>query len=427
MKIKGKTIIELTDAKTGKLVQRTEDNNMLTNALSMFFAQGGRTNPTAFNVAGVRNDALTYLLGGIMLFDTAITEDADIVRVPKGVRMVANGAKGITNSEAPTEFGSYNSVESGYQQDGSYKMVWDWNTSQGNGNINCVCLSSYYGGYCGIGNASGAGKSGNEPIANYNSVYGSSVPNFYLGQKNNKVYSLEAVRNVEAWTVKEYAYSFSEVDIRDNYSLRETDSFTVTIPNELKNIDTKYYMGGYKPYTILSCYQVGDIMSLLICPVDDGSAFLTAYVVKYNVATKQIVSCITVAPDSDMQERSYGRNVGLSDKWLVWEGIGLDLTNTVNKVTLGGSVGQSGMSYPASSDIFYGASQLIDMDLEEINPINSNGNLALFGAVQNDLLRFSGSAIYRDPRYIATINNLEAQVTKDASKTMKVTYVLRFS
>ena len=28
MKIKGKTIIELNDAKTGKLVQRTEDNNM---------------------------------------------------------------------------------------------------------------------------------------------------------------------------------------------------------------------------------------------------------------------------------------------------------------------------------------------------------------------------------------------------------------
>lgn len=427
MKIEGKTIIELRDAKTGKIVHKSEDKNMLTNALTMFFAQGGRTNPTAFNVAGVRNDALSYLLGGILLLDSNITESADIVRVPKGVRMVANGAKGVTNSEAPTEFGSYNTVESGYQQDGSYKMVWDWNTSQGNGTINCVCLSSYYGGYCGIGNASGAGKGGNEPIGNYNSVYGATVPNFYLGQKNNKVYSLEAVRNVEAWTVKEYAYSFSEVDIRDNYTLRETDSFTVTIPNELKNIDSIYYMGGNKYYTVLSCLQVGDIMTLLISPTDDASAFLPSFVVKYNVSTKQIASCITVSSDADMHERNYGKQVGISDKWLLWDGIGLDLTNTVNKITLGGSVSQSGFSYPVSSDIFYGASQVIDMDLEEVNPINSNGNHATYGAVQNDLLRFSGSAVYRDPRYIATINNLEAAVTKDASKTMKVTYVLRFS
>ena len=164
MKFKGKTIIELADAKTGKLVQRTEDHNMLTNALAMMYAQGGMTNPTMFNASAIRSDAITQMLGGILLLDTALTEDATIVRVPKGVKMIANGAKGVLNSDTPTEFGSWNEVESGWQSDGSYKMVWDWTTSQGNGTIKTVCLSSYYGGYCGIGNASGGTKSGNEAI-----------------------------------------------------------------------------------------------------------------------------------------------------------------------------------------------------------------------------------------------------------------------
>ena len=60
MKFEGKTIIELHDAKTGKLVKKTEDKNMLTNALTQFYAQGGMSNPSAFNVSGIRNDALTY-------------------------------------------------------------------------------------------------------------------------------------------------------------------------------------------------------------------------------------------------------------------------------------------------------------------------------------------------------------------------------
>ena len=34
--------------------------------------------------------------------------------------------------------------------------------------------------------------------------------------------------------------------------------------------------------------------------------------------------------------------------------------------------------------------------------------------------------LYKSTNYLATINNLQSQVTKTAEKTMKVTYVLRF-
>lgn len=422
MKIRGKTIIELNDAKTGKLVQRTEDNNMLTNALTQMYAHGGMTNPTIFNASAIRSDALTQMLGGILLLDTPLTENANIVRVPKGIRMVANGAKGVLNSDSPTEFGSWNGVESGWQNDGSYKMVWDWTTSQGNGTITTVCLSSYYGGYCGIGNRSGGTKSGNEAISTYNSYYTKNVSNL-IGALGNKVYRVEEVRGVTEWAVKEYEYAFTKVDIRDNYSLRETDSFVVSIPETIKNLTSKYYAGGYRPYGYRGMYQSGNIANIFIAPMEDGNYWLNAYIARYNVSTKQIVDVITITFDEDLSEENYGGKFGFSDKWFLWNGVAVELENLTNKIELGA---MSGRFYPVSSDVFYGGSQIVDMDLEEIQPINANGNVGNVGIGNNELLRWDAGEIVRDPRYIATINNLESAVTKDASKTMKVTYVLRF-
>ena len=426
MRIEGKTIIELHDAETGRLVKRTEDKNMLTNALTYMYRQGGVTNPSILLASNIRSNPLLYMLGGLMCLDTALTEDATVVRVPKGVKMVANGARGVLNNGSPTEMGSWNDSESGWMNDGSYKMVYDWSTSQGNGTIACVCLSSYYGGYCGIGNFSGGYKSGNTALSNYNGYYSKGVSNL-LGIKNNKAYQVVGIRNVTEWTIKEYAYGMSETDVRDNYSLREVDSYTVQIPQSIQNLDSVYIDGGYRPYAFCGSYQQGDISTIFLAGTYDANMFLTGYVVKYNLATKQIVDVITVSADADLPQRNYGSAWGISDKWLLWTGVAVDLTNTTNKITLGGSTTMNGRAWAIDSDLFQGTNQIIDMDFEEINPCNANGNIGNMGYKLNELLVFDGSQIVRDPRYIATINNLEEPVTKDASKTMKVTYVIRFS
>ena len=148
---KGHCKIELTDTKTGKK-EVVEHDNMVTKALEYFFKGGGMTNASAFNSSTIRSSALYYLLGGVMCLDTALDEDDEIVRVPAGVMMTANGARDVANNSNPTEMGTYNDIESGWQQDGSLKMVWDWTTSQGNGTIACVGLSSAYGGMLGVGN-----------------------------------------------------------------------------------------------------------------------------------------------------------------------------------------------------------------------------------------------------------------------------------
>ena len=112
--IKGHTEIQLY--KDGKMVQNAHDDNMLTNALANYFKNYGMVNPNAFG-SDIYNDMITTLLGGILLLDTALPEQASLTHVPGGVLMVGNGAYGESNGSTPgdpTEMGSFNASQSGW-------------------------------------------------------------------------------------------------------------------------------------------------------------------------------------------------------------------------------------------------------------------------------------------------------------------------
>lgn len=144
--MKGQTIIELKNVKTGEK-KRYVDNNMMTNALTKYLANCGLTNN--LNIENM----VENLLGGIVVFDNTIEEDADIVYPPAGIKMIGNGSYGTMNSGETLEMGSWNENESGWQSDGSFVQTYDFNTSQANGEIACVCLTSKNGGYAGFGNS----------------------------------------------------------------------------------------------------------------------------------------------------------------------------------------------------------------------------------------------------------------------------------
>lgn len=148
MKIKGHTTIILKDVKTGK-IERHEDSNMMTNAITNYFANCGFLNYPSVDT----NNMVELLLGGIMAFDDEISESVSIVHVPAGLKMIANGSVGTTNNSEVLELGSYSSTESGWQQDGSYVQTYDYTTSQANGTIACVCLTGRDYGYVGEGNS----------------------------------------------------------------------------------------------------------------------------------------------------------------------------------------------------------------------------------------------------------------------------------
>lgn len=451
MNIKGHCKIELTNVKTGKK-EVQEHDNMLTKALYYFYDQAGITNPSAFNASVIKTDALNRLLGGVMCLDTALTESDEIVRVPAGVKMTANGARGQVNTGTPTELGSYNENESGWQQDGSFKMVWDWLQSQGNGDIKCVSLSSIYGGFNGVGNPTNLSKSNPFNISDYNSVTAlSGISGIPIAYKNNRIYALERFDNVTEWTINIYDAQYTTIDIRDTMTARLIDTITVQIPASIQNLVkdySQYSAWGYgEEYSI---HQNDDDVYILLCSTNtgyqaaqDGMTFsdsYPAYAIKYTISTGTVtvttltptttgISAINPSPSS-----GYYFNHGISSKYAIIDDYMINLANLadVSEFTNAEHTTQS-RHYdsqhctPMDEDIFRISGAVYDTANKTRYACNGSHIGGIGNMPANPLLRFNGSSIYRDPNYIATIFNLSSPVTKTADKTMKVTYILRFS
>lgn len=161
--IKGHAVIELKDVETGA-VQRVEHDNMVTNGLKycltpwmgkFSYATGGSTpqkmldETTETRKSGNRS-MMNHLLGGIFLFQNNLEEDVDNTAFPLDNPLTGKASWDAYNG-IDTYRGSYNEKESGLQDDGSYKHVWDFSTSQANGQISALALTTYKGGICGNG------------------------------------------------------------------------------------------------------------------------------------------------------------------------------------------------------------------------------------------------------------------------------------
>ena len=136
MKLKGSATIELTNADGSKEV--IKHDNMITNAVNdLFMTQGGDIAPI-FKIANNNDSYAQTLFGGILLFNEVLNDDASDYCIP--TTKVTGYASQDAYSGIDTARGSFNKVEGGVQEDGSYKFVWDFATSQANGNIKSIAL-----------------------------------------------------------------------------------------------------------------------------------------------------------------------------------------------------------------------------------------------------------------------------------------------
>ncbi len=154
--LKGKTEIQLTDVDTG-YTQHYYDENMVTNALSDIFTLNTATS-TGFlmgadsDTSGFGGSLYSTALGGILLFDSTLEEDASNYFAPAGVHMVGCGVMNNDTASADTARGVYNTSESSRDLDNkTVKFVYDFPTTQANGTIKSVCLTSNCGGYASYG------------------------------------------------------------------------------------------------------------------------------------------------------------------------------------------------------------------------------------------------------------------------------------
>lgn len=143
--VKGTTKIELTDVTTGE-TQVIEKHNAITGALQELF------NPTLGHLTteaslSSRLPVHTNLLGGLLLFDSKIEGTPLPLYAPETANLIGCARYGTQNGSS-TYFGSYNATESNVDNTTkTIKLVYDFKTSEANGTINSVCLTSLTGGY----------------------------------------------------------------------------------------------------------------------------------------------------------------------------------------------------------------------------------------------------------------------------------------
>ena len=459
-KMHGHMDIYLTNVKTGKIEEVHEDN-MMTNAIQEYFRNCGFLNFPNVN----QNSMVLELLGGVIGLNDEIDENAAIIRVPAGNKMIFNGSVGAINNGNPTELGSYSETESGWQQDGSYVQTYDFSTSQANGTISCVCLTGRAHGYSGEGNATSLTVTASK--ANDYSLQGSittyTIPGrpFHYNLQDSSVYTLifedveEEGQGGETVTVRKaylrkYRLPLSKVNLKGTQTecvlLSEQE---ITIDEEMQNAEYFSYqdVGGD--------LYIWSASSRYWSKWDDGFTQYLWRLTTNGTLTRQTITNTSGNPDL------YGFNEAFIDgNYIFFVNIGpngiIDTTviyiynrsngsistidnpyGQVYRVTSGWSIGTHTANWRLKSRsgdgrIVVGGKDfcyIVDAVLEEVYITNAGAiPEEYFNKSQNGLIIGApiNARIMRDQAYIASINNLDNPVVKTSEKTMKVVYRITF-
>lgn len=444
MKIKGHTEIQLTNVKTGE-VKTYHDDNMMTNGLAEFMKNHGMLCGTPFTDA-VKSDLINTLLGGILLFDTALTESAGNTRLTDGIKMTANAAQGVTHTGDPSELGSYDANESGWQNAAHtvYRHVFTWTTSQGNGRIASACLTSKPHGYIGEGNGTSKAKTTDNTITrdlygNSNNVgsreYGYSQ--FLFAIDDNEAYYLSADLTDQTLSISKAHISDTECDLRDVASFRDMQLETVaTLTNPtgsaaleaLNQVSCRILSG-----SVVIAINAATAVKVLTLAADMQS--ITSYVDVTAAATSLTFNA------NDQFFLSSDATKLIMYNYTAQKMYKIDLSNLANvsEITINGTptFNAYNREYLSNGKRHYAGDYVYDETLDVVNPMNmtplafvSTGDIykdnASLISYMSSYNRLYGYAL-RNNDYLATINNLSSVVTKDSTQTMKVIYTLTFT
>ena len=138
--LKGRTKIELTNVHTGKKEEYIHDN-MITNAVSDMLSGDGVSLPRASCEAFSNyNTIADDLFGGVMLWQEQLSPEASDYMLPLTNTCIGYATRDFENTTSKNlKLGSFNANESSETLK-EFKYVWDFTTSQANGQISAVSL-----------------------------------------------------------------------------------------------------------------------------------------------------------------------------------------------------------------------------------------------------------------------------------------------
>ena len=476
MALKGKTTFELTDVNTGE-GEVIEDTNMITNGLQDFLATYGY-----FGCDVLSNDKMgasslwVNALGGLFLFDSRLEENVNNILMPAGVKMVGNGSYNISNSGAVTELGSYNTSESGLQSDGSVKFVYDFSTQQANGTIACACLTSKIGGYIGMGNS-------NEKRI-FNKDY--SFTTFISDDKHIRSSNIDGSKNDEQHVL--YAsYNDNAIYLSNPYNIKYDAShadqhWSTTKKIQILKVKAGFTSIGIKERLLLNqvseTYDIdipqdiltymGTRTNLVYINADtDGNVFVVFNTGGATLNNGSFCWIMKIDRERNVTHYKFTNNVGstiyFNRSIMVFNGEYLFVYTYNSPYKLYGIKYSDSTQIIGDSRTYNSKYTLFNIDKNLIgmfgNAYNSSNNYAplVYDVVNNELRYCNGRGGYgnelyipfidkkgvyiyvycynssnsanyfkilKEPRYLATINNLREPVVKTASKTMKVTYTI---
>lgn len=144
--MQGKTTFILTDKDTGRVVEKREEHNMVTNAIRDIFAmpRAGMISSSSFS-KGIAQYLPMYkhLLHGLILFGENIPESKDDYLINGRYSKIATAGDAYTGTDAMR--GTFNTSQSGVIENG-YRFVWDFAPEKAIGTIKCAALSSIHSG-----------------------------------------------------------------------------------------------------------------------------------------------------------------------------------------------------------------------------------------------------------------------------------------
>jgi hypothetical protein len=439
-KFKGHAQIDLM--RNGKVVKRVEHDNTITDAVKNLL-QGsflGKEN------AADRPFSANDYFAGCFLADRAIDISQSVpTLLPSDVSITAHAGQTSNDSSVAVKRGSPNINESHIGENNSFTYVWDWRTSEGNGNIGSVCLTHKTNGFNGIGtNESGLNfaelmprssnsilfattdddKHGVKAITSNHSVFLLPEENMYLTIRRIDEHKLEVEKRIKSIT----AFRFNDDRVLES---REIET-TVTVAGSGWSRDSYSFDGEYLYYINIP-YPYNKIY---ICKIDindysseditlDLSASRETYEAYGLVKTNRFFVFNDYLYLTARDNKTYKINITNSADVV-------EIDNPDNIVLTGDQI----YGWYRSGDLLLSPRSAADQVGVMIykDELRRCPRWAYVAPASNLMSNVNGAIVdmnyqlqassFLVPNFISTVNNLDNVVTKTPDLTMKLTYTI---
>lgn len=294
MALKGKAKIELVNADGTKDV--VEHGNMITNAVNDFLYSARGEQSNIMRICNNGDSLVEQLFGGILLFKEPLSDSAEDYYIPS-VNTAGYASVSAYNG-LDTERGSFNTAESGLQEDGSYKLVWDFATSQANGTIQSIAL----------------------------------CPNMMgmIGMSNNAVYSEKVTATTLRPIVAPYSGNYNGMLLSDNETIEGLSAYGFNIVAVIGDVAYAVHTDNLSSSGANFIKNNGGILNVFRFDVCSGGLGIKSVVGK-----ARYIDCIDVQLPSDfVSQLSYSNNCYSTDYSYISEGNRLVLYPLYNSSNL---------------------------------------------------------------------------------------------